>query len=148
MTIRTGIATALLLAATVAYGQDSHSAERPYLTGRASYATANLTKAKTNFLASLHSTNEGVLESVLGHVTHMRIMLPQEDMSEIESRIEWIAVHGSTAVIRYKAYLASMVFDNPAEYAARVTSAFESSDEFFGSIATGVHDKLFGDNRQ
>jgi hypothetical protein len=145
MKTRTGFAVALLLAASVTFGQSSDA--RPYLTHSAAYETANIAKAKRNFLSSLHSSNEGVLESVLGHVTHMRIVLPNEDMRAIEERIEWLATHGPTPVLRYKAYLASMVFAAPAEYQSTTRADFESSDEFFGVITNGVHDKLFGDNR-
>ncbi len=113
-------------------GQGQQAAdERPCLSSKADYSATKLEKARKNFLASLNSENDGVAESAIAHVAHMRAMLPQEDLRDIEATVVELANGGRTPVIRYKAYLASLVFANPRMFSQEVTVDYASGDEFF-----------------
>jgi hypothetical protein len=143
----TAIALGLTLAASTALSQGSLQQvadDMPYFSTAESYATANLTQAKKVFKWSLESDNDGVVESALGHIAHMRIMLPQEVMTDVEEAVTELAANGRTPVIRYKAYLVSLVFDNPTRFGQTVLNTYASSDELFGVIATQVQQTLLG----
>ncbi|HCV42293.1 MAG TPA: hypothetical protein DGH68_02325 [Bacteroidetes bacterium] len=151
MKATTAIALGLALAASTALSQGTlqqAADDWPYSPTAASYGTANLTQAKKVFQWSLESDNDGVVESVLGHIAHMRITLPQEAMKDIEAAVRELANNGRTPVIRYKAYLASLVFDNPSMFCQTVTNKYASSDELFGAIATRVQQTMLSSTVQ
>lgn len=135
----TVIALGLTLAASMASGQESirqDATERPHLSSTLSYTTTNLSKAKRGFVWTLKSNNDGVLESALAHIAKMRVVLPQEEMKEIEAVLGELASSGRTQVIRYKAYLATQVFASPSVFWEEAVAPHESSDEFFTAIAS------------
>lgn len=147
----TAITLGLTLAASAALGQVSvrqPADERPYLSNTLNYSTARLPQAKKSILWTLKSENDGVVESVLGQIVHMRIMLPQEDMKDIEESLTRLASYGRTPVIRYKAYLATLVFANPGMFRQDVAANYASSDEFLGAIASRLQQTLLGANAQ
>jgi hypothetical protein len=88
------------------------------------------------------------VESVIGQIAHMRIVLPQEDMKDIEASLTNLANYGRTPVIRYKAYLASLVFVNPGMFRQEAANDYASSDEFLSAIASRLQRTLLGFNAQ
>jgi hypothetical protein len=147
----TAITLGLTLAASAAFGQVSASRtadERPYLSNSLNYNAANLSQAKKSILWTLKSENDGVLESVLGQIAHMRVKLPREDMKNIEAALTDLANYGRTPVIRYKAYLATLVFANPEMFHQEVTKDYTSSDEFLSAIASRLQHTMLGYNVQ
>lgn len=145
-----GIITAgLILAAATAMGQGRQTAaERPCLSSKADYSVTRLDKARKNFIASLNSGNDGVVESAIAQVAHMRAMLPQVDLSDIEAAVDELANSGRTPVIRYKAYLAGLVFANPRMFSQEITVDYASGDEFFTAIASRLQQTLLSHNVQ
>lgn len=147
----TAITLGVTLATSAAFGQVSVSQaadERPYLSNSLNYGSAKLPQAKKNILWTLGSDNNGVVESVIGQIAHMRIILPQEDMKDIEASLTNLANYGRTPVIRYKAYLASLVFVNPGMFRQEVANDYGSSDEFLSAIASRLQQTLLGLNAQ
>ena len=145
-----GIITAgLILAAATAMGQGRQTtAELPCLSSKADYNVTRLEKARKNFLASLNSENDGVAESALAQVAHMRAMLPGADLPDLEATVEELASTGRTPVIRYKAYLAGLVFANPRMFSQEITVDYASGDEFFTAIASRLQQTLLSHNIQ
>ena len=90
--------------------------------------------------------NDGVAESALAHLTFLRIDLPQLDLKKIESTMINLAETGRTPVIRYKAYLASIVFESPASFAKALNTEAANSDLFFSVVASQVQKTLLGQN--
>jgi hypothetical protein len=147
----TAITLGLTLAASAALGQASVSRAadaRPYLSNTLNYNGIRLPQAKKNMLWTLSSENDGVVESVIGQIAHMRIMLPQEDMQDLEAVLTQLANYGRTPVIRYKAYLATLVFVNPGMFTKEAAHDYTSSDEFLGAIASRLQQTLLGLNAQ
>jgi hypothetical protein len=133
----------------MAWSQESirHTAtERPYLSGTLSYATANVPQAKKGFLWALKSDNDGAVESALAHIAQMRIMLPREEMKDIETALSQLAGSGRTQVIRYKAFLATQVFASPGLFQEEAAARYESGDEFFTAIASRLQRTMLGLN--
>jgi hypothetical protein len=151
MKAHTAITLGLALAASTAFGQVSVRQtvdERPYLSNTLNYSAAKLPQAKKSVLWTLKSDNDGVVESVIGQIAHMRIMLPQENMKDIEAALTKLANYGRTPVIRYKAYLATLVFVNPGMFRQEVANDYASSDEFLSAIASRLQQTLLGFNAQ
>jgi hypothetical protein len=141
------LAAGLILAAASAMGQASTpqtSNERPCISGTINYHTGNLPVAKKNFLWTLQSENDGVVESALAHVTQMRIMVPGEDMKAIETVLNRLAINGRTQVIRYKAYLATQVFASPGLFREVAGTSYESGDQFFTALASRLQQTMLG----
>ena len=118
--------------------------ERPYFSSAASYMNIDLKKAKRNTIASLNHENDGVVESALAHATHMRLMMPQEDFKDSEMALGLLAGNGRTPGIRYKAYVASLVFASPEMFAREINSEYAHDDQFFGAIASRLQQTLLG----
>lgn len=93
---------------------------------------------------TLGSDNDGVVESALALVTQMRIVLPQDDMREIELVVNQLALKGNTPVIRYKSYLAVQVFASPDLFRQVARTDFPSGDDFFASIASRLQQSMLG----
>jgi hypothetical protein len=143
------IAAGLILAAATTMGQTRQTTtDRPCLSSKADYSATRLEKARKNFIASLNSENDGVAESALAQVTHMRAMLPGVDLPDIEVTVDELASSGRTPVIRYKAYLASLVFANPRMFSQETAVDYTSGDEFFTAIASRLQQTLLSHNIQ
>lgn len=141
------LAAGLILATVSAMGQISTPKtpqQWPCLSSAADYQTANIPVAKRNYLWTLQSENDGVVESALAHVTHMRIMLPQEDMKDIEAVLNQLANSGRTPVIRYTAYLATQVFAGPELFRGIAGTDYESVDQFFTALASRLQQTMLG----
>jgi hypothetical protein len=66
------------------------------------------------------------------------------DMSQVHSALVDLADRGRTPAIRYKAYLATAVFDNPARFENTLKARYTDSEEFFNAVASQVHKTLLG----
>jgi len=135
------IAICIVLSAGTLIGQTRN--ERPFISRSAIYDSARLQNARKNFIASLNSDNDGVVESSIAHVIHMRIALPHNDMTEIGRTLDDLATDGHGLVIRYKAYLATLVFDDPIAFRPVMGADYESGDAFFSAIASRLQKTMF-----
>lgn len=139
MKTSTAVAVGLLLIAAVPMmGQGNGAGDRvgyPYFPSVSRYGESDVQKAKRLYLLSIRSANCGVAESALAHLTHMRLALFQEDMSDVEVALLDLAKDGSTHAIRVKAFLARHVFWNPGAFRDILSREFASGDELFEAIA-------------
>ena len=55
-----------------------------------------------------------------------------------------LAVAGRTPSLRYKAYLAGLVFDNPSIFTGTDVRKFDSSEELFASLSDRLQKVLIG----
>lgn len=139
------LAAGVILAAATAMGQQQTN-ERPYLTSTVSYSDINLPKAARSFLSSLNSSNDGVVESAIAQVAYMRAALPMAELTDIERTVNELANTGRTPAIRYKAYLASLVFSNPTMFRNDTSVDYASGDEFFNALSVRLQQTLLGYN--
>jgi hypothetical protein len=85
-----------------------------------------------------------VIESALAHVVRMKMYLPELECPGLRQEISSLAVAGPNASLRYRAFLASLVFDAPAMFKEEAAREFNSSDELFNCIAKRVQLALLG----
>lgn len=111
-----------------------------------SYTSLYLKQAARNYTVALKSWNAGVVESAIAHSTFLRVGAPQLDLGNIRSALEDLAVSGNTQAIRYKAYLATVVFENPTSFEPALKTTFADDNQFFKVVAAQVHKTLLGYN--
>lgn len=99
-------------------------------------------KARMNLLIALRSENRGLTESAIMRVAEIKVLCPGNNMAEIKGVIDSLSVHANVPSIRYKAYLASNVCDNPELFAKE--GNITSEDEFFTSVDAELHERILG----
>lgn len=109
-----------------------------------SYSKSYLKKAAGSYEAGLKSGNEGVVEASITFSTFLRVADPQLDLSDIRQELEKVAVSGRTPALRYKAYLATMVFENPQAFKSAWSVEGPDGSRFFTAVAEQVSRTLLG----
>jgi len=130
------IATALMAAATVA--------QPAYFSGRESHRSANLDKAAQRYAECLESCNTGVIESALAHAIQMKLYAPEKGFDVLWQKINSLSVNGCNPSIRYKAYLASLVYGDPELFKLEQGQKFDSAENLFNSVSTRLQVTLLG----
>jgi len=138
----TTVLLALLLLATAASAQPTR-----YFSDYRSHQRANIDVIATRMLACLESPNEGVVESALAHIGLMKLYLPDQRFSDLESKIRFLAIDGANQAIRYRAYLVSSIFRDPAAFTADTSQNYNDPDEFFGAIGERLQQSTLGLNQ-
>jgi hypothetical protein len=141
------ITAALIFAASPAMGQPATAQQtdtKGYFCRIESYKTMDLPKASKNYAHCLRSDNDGIVESALAHTAYTKMMLPTADLKEIRTEVEKLANSDRTPVIRYKAYLASMVFTSPGLFTRTLDTRYKDGDEFFSAVDSQLRHSLLG----
>jgi hypothetical protein len=99
-------------------------------------------KGFRNLLLGLRSTNQGLTESAIMQVAELRILYPGSNIAETKKVIDSLLVHATAPSVRYKAYLASNVCDNPEWFAGK--GNVKSEDEFVESVDSQLHERILG----
>jgi hypothetical protein len=100
--------------------------------------------AKSNYLMGLRSDNAGLKESSLMQTAVIKTLYPDVNFEDVKNVADSLAVNGKTASIRYKAYLASNVLENPAWFAKRGYQASDDPDKFFSTVASQLQERILG----
>jgi hypothetical protein len=141
------ITAAIIFAISPAMGQPA-TAQRAdtegYFSCIESYKTMDLPKASKNYAYCLKSDNDGIVESALAHMAYARLVLPTADLKDIRTEVEKLANSDRAPVIRYKAYLASMVFTSPGLFTRTPDTRYKDGDEFFSAIDSQLRHSLLG----
>ena len=109
-----------------------------------SYSTTYLERAARNLRAGLNSGNEGAVETAVAYSSFLRVAAPQLEMSDIREELAVVAVSGSTPAIRYKAFLATIVFENPTAFESALRIDGIDGDRFFAEVSEQASKTLFG----
>ena len=98
------------------------------------------------YAPTLVSPNDGVVESGIAQSVNAKVALPGGEFTEIRKSLGSLAVCGRTASIRYKAYLAGLVFDDPSILVGMEVHRLRSSEELFASLSNRLQKVLLGFN--
>jgi hypothetical protein len=77
----------------------------------------------------------------------MKLYLPDQRFSDLESKIHFLAINGANQSIRYRAYLVSSIFSDPAVFTADTSQNYNNPDEFFGAIGERLQQSTLGSNQ-
>jgi hypothetical protein len=111
---------------------------------KSSYSRLHLEKAAANYAAGLKSGVDGLVESSITYSTLLRVAAPELDLCGIRAELDKIATSGNTPAIRYKAYLASIVFENPQAFQNAFGNEDADGNQLFGMVAEHVSRNLLG----
>lgn len=92
----------------------------------------------------LDCSNNGVMESTLGHIVWLRLMRPDADLEDLVRGVERLVTSGPTGSIRYRAFLAAMVLDSPSIFKELGTQTFDGGEELFECIAKTANASFLG----
>jgi len=118
--------------------------ETPSAPGSSNARVSDFTADKwcANLKTALRSENQGLAESAIMQVAKMSITYPGNNIAETKGVVDSLAIHANVPSIRYKAYLASNVCENPEWFAKKLT--VKSEDEFFESVDSQLHERILG----
>jgi len=126
---------AVTMMAVVVMATMTAAAQPRYFSSLETHRSADLGKIACKYAMCLKTENAGAIESVLAHVVRMKMYAPELECPGLRKEISSLAVAGPNASVRYKAFLASLVFDTPTMFKDEAVREFNSSDELFNSIA-------------
>jgi hypothetical protein len=98
------------------------------------FSAADKERMDKSFAHSLSFTNSGLVESALAVVTMIKLDLPADEFPMIRNKIDYLAAHGSTPMIRYRACLAGAVFDNPTMFKEVAARQYSDPSAFFSAL--------------
>lgn len=139
------LAALMVAGATGMRAQDSGDA-RPVFSAPERYARVGERTIDRAYARLLASGNDGVAESAIAQCVSATMALPEARFNNIRAALGSLAVNGRTASIRYKAYLAGLVLDNPSMVAGTSIGDFRNSQELFTALSGRLQSLLIGAN--
>jgi hypothetical protein len=126
--------------------QDDNVGERRYIAYPDCSNLKKIAQARVNFLWSLHSDNPGVIGSALAQIAYFSLCKPDFCTEEMTAAVASLAATGSTAAVRYRAYLAALVIENPAMFTLERDARYETSEQLFSALANRLQVTLLSYN--
>ena len=111
------------------------SAQPGYFSSLEKHQQTDLQKVACRYTESLKSGNAGVIESALGHLIRMKLFVPEFQCPDLQEELSTLAAEGTTPSVRYKAYIASLVFDSPELFKAEGARQYANSTDLFSTVA-------------
>ena len=93
-----------------------------------------INKAKVNYLRSLDSDLNSIVESAIFITMEMKDRYPDYNYSKLIDRFNELAIEGNTPVLRYKAQLASLYFNFYPMFSDIKVVDKENPDLFFKQL--------------
>jgi len=108
------------------------------------YSEARVRSIEANYGASLKSSNDGVVESAIAHCVEMRWAFPSAKLEDVRDGLGVLATGGKTAAIRYKAYLAGLVYDSPSIFSSESGQEYALDEDLFAAVGVRAEKVLLG----
>ncbi len=135
---------AMFAASSMAFAQvRSADAAVQYSAGNYSNKIVSFDKAIKNLVWCLSDENEGVVKSALSHMVRVRMANSDLAMRNVKSAIKDLIVGGSTPVVRYEAFLANVIMENPNLISLTDCDVCNTPDKLFATIAAKLQDATF-----
>jgi len=139
-------AVTLTVLASPAPAQLRNTPAHNEVSGRAAYTERAVRRFEANYLACIASANEGVVESAIAHSVRMKWAIPSARLEDLRMALGELAASGKTPAIRYKAYLAGMVFDAPVMFADEASQKYVWDQDLFDAVSARAQKALLGCN--
>jgi hypothetical protein len=150
MKSNTMLFAAVLMAAVAvpAPGQSAgNAASKPSASPvRHNYTETKIRSIEANYRASLRSSNDGVVESAIAHCVEMRWAFPSAQLEDLREGLGSLATGGKTAAIRYRAYLAGLVYDSPSIFSSESGREYMWDEDLFAAVSVRAEKVLLGDS--
>ena len=139
---RSMVVLAALLASASVAGRAQSSGNEALFPSAERYATVNPGWFDHVYAPSLKSDNDGVVESVIAQSVAAKLGIPAGKFEAIREGLGRLAVNGRTPAIRYKAYLAGLVLEDPTIFSGADCALFKSTDQLFASLSSRIQKML------
>ena len=139
-------AAAMAVLASPAPAQLRNSPAPDQVAGRVAYTEKAIHRIESNYMACLASANNGVIESAIAHSVRMRWAIPSARLEDLRSALVTLAASGRTPAIRYKAYLAGLVFDAPVMFTEEGSLKYTWDEDLFDAVSARAQKALLGCN--
>ncbi len=148
MKSNTMLFAAVLMAAVAvpAPGQSaSDAAGKPSASSaRYNYTETRIRSIEANYRAALKCRNDGVVESAIAQCVRMKWAFPSEQFEGLRDGLGTLATRGKTAAIRYKAYLAGLVYDSPSIFSSESGQEYTWDEGLFAAVSVRAEKVLLG----
>ena len=111
-----------------------------------SYKKFCLGAHEKQYLWSLNSDLELIVEGTLREIARIKLAQPACVSPSIEAKLSDLAIHGMTPGIRYKASLTIMLFRYPGFFTDEADAEFRTSDEMFTAISRKIEKNLLANS--
>jgi hypothetical protein len=128
----------IILASLILFAGTDLSQAQTFFPVLKKYSVLDKERIDRNFAVSLHSSNNGLVESALSVVTMIKLDLPADEFPMIRDQIDYLAAHGETPMVRYRACLAGAVFANPAMFQEQAAMQYSDAEAMFSALAYGT----------
>jgi hypothetical protein len=132
----------VLASASSAKGQDSVVPLSRYFARPDCSKIKDIKKVRQNYALGLVSDNDGVVESSLAHIAYISMCIPDFCTEEMQSNVSALSVAGRTAVIQYKAYLASLAIGSPKLFVQEACEKYENGEQLFTALSKRLQETL------
>jgi hypothetical protein len=136
----------MVLAALMIFAITDLSQAQTFYPVLKNFSAADKERMDKTYAHSLSFTNNGLIESALAVVTMIKLDLPADEFPMIMDKIDYIANNGATPVIRSKAFLARIVFANPAMFKEEAAHQYSDPNAFFSALADRMTKTLLSSN--
>ncbi len=137
-----GLALTMSAYAASAQAEEPRAGMRPFAAADV-YRTFDIKRYEKNFAQTLSHPVPMIVESALAQVVMLKLSQPQAACTEWRNRIGILAQEGATPGVRYKAYLATMAFDQPEQFAHIPSGTYRTIDDMFMALADEVQRVAF-----
>lgn len=127
-----------LLAAPVV----SLNAQPAVLVNETHMRAANPAVLEKNYVVCLKDPIDGVVESATANVIKVKLTMPDKPFAKIGSVLRDLIIDGRTPAIRYKAYLASAVFDDVKLFQGSPCTTCETPEQLFHAISERLQETM------
>jgi hypothetical protein len=116
----------------------SASAHQSYFSDVKAHATSELETAAVRYADALHIDNDGVVASAMAHAVWMKLSRPDLPFTNLRAEINALVNSAPSVDLRYRAHLASLVFDSPGLFKGIELMDLEGDVELFATVAGRV----------
>ena len=102
--------------------------------------------ATENLLSGLHSQVSGVIESAMRVTAQMKMRYPQADVLKLVEAVNDIRQDHPSGSMRYKAYLALSICENPDWFKQEPRLATANEEDFYRAASVRLQEKLLSVN--
>jgi hypothetical protein len=143
--MKRALLTTMVLAALASGAAQGQDAERKYYASE-HYRASDTRVIVPRYLHCLKSENDGVVSSTLAVFARMNLYNEGFHPAKVQSEVARLSEDGATPAIRYRAYLVSMLLENPGFFAEEGTRDYMSDDDLFLAISTRLSRSLLSLN--
>ena len=110
------------------------------------YRADAVNQIEKNYLACLACSNSAVVQSAIAQSVRLKWAVPSAQLEDLKTKLSSLAIDGNTIAIRYKAYLAEMVYDTPSLFSGEIGTMYAEDEDLFNAISVKAQGALLGDN--